>query len=184
MLTPRLSGTVLLDQIRVIVEAHGQDTYERAVATLTPASQQEIASLINVSWIDVGIPMELKNAVAREVGMDSLDFQRWVVRAASERTISKFWRALLSLASDHAIAKRTPILYRKAFDRGELAVADVGKGRATYELRGWPSMPEYDAVGLATGLEVAFLFLNRRNGRVRSTRQGDAVLFHASWRSR
>ena len=180
--SPCLSGTILLDQIQVIVESHGRDTYDRALASLSPEHQHEIAALIAVSWIDVAVAMELKNAVARELGMDSLDFQRWVVRAAIERTISKFWRAILSLASAEAIAKRTPMLYRKTFNQGELAAIEVANGHATYELRGWHDVTDYDIVGIATGIEVALLHVNRRHGRVRIDKHTDVVHFCASWR--
>lgn len=172
----------MLEQIRVITEIHGRDTYERALSTLPPTSQAEIAALINLSWIDTTVAMELKNAIARELGRNELEFQRWVVRTAIQHTLSRFWGALLSLASDVAVIKRSPILYRKTFDRGELALVERTTGSALFEVRGWPSMPEYDAIGLASGMEAVLEHLHRRDARVRVTRQGSVVQLAASWR--
>src|SRR5580700_7354697 len=74
---PRLSGTVLLDQMAVISEAYGKSVLARAKTTLPVDRQQALDALLPVSWIDTRAAMELKNAVARDVGMDPIEFQRW-----------------------------------------------------------------------------------------------------------
>jgi hypothetical protein len=179
---PRLAATVLLDQMQAIVDAHGDACLARAKATLSGETQEALRELTPLSWIDVGAAKDLKDAVAREVGKDPFDFQRWVVRAAVGKTIHRFWRALLSRVWDSAIVKRTPIIYAKTFDRGQLRVASYTDHSAELVLTGWSAMPEYDAIGLSAGIEAVLEYSGRKIPRVRFGRKDMTVAFHLTWR--
>jgi hypothetical protein len=181
---PRLAGSVLLDQMGVIAAAFGDDALKRAKAKLSPERQRDLDALIPISWIDVELARDLKNAVADVVGKDPIELQKWVVREAVGNTIHKFWRALLVRVWDSAIVKRTPIVYAKTFDRGALQVASFSDHAAELVLSGWSTMPDYDAIGLAAGIEAVLEYSGRRNARVRFTRKDDGVRFYLTWRSR
>ena len=181
---PRLAGTVLLDQMAVISDAYGKNVLARAKTTLSVDMQQALDALLPVSWIDTRAAMDLKNAVARDVGMDPIEFQRWVVRAAVGNTIHKFWRALLARVWDSAIVKRAPIIYSKTFDRGALEVVSFGDHVAELVVKGWSTMPDYDAIGLSAGIEAVLEYSGRRGARVRFDRKEGIVLFHLTWRSK
>jgi hypothetical protein len=177
-----LAGTVLLDQMHAISEAHGDEILARAKATLSPDARRELDELIPIGWVDVGLAMDLKNAAARELGKDPIEFQRWVTRAAVGSTINRFWRALLARVWDSAIVKRTPIVYAKTFSRGELTVASYSDHGAELVLKGWKTMPDYDAIGLSAGIEAVLEYSGRHHARVRFSRSEDGVTFHLTWR--
>lgn len=179
---PRISGVLLLDQIQVMIDELGQDTYAKALVSLPEETRQSLDSLIPVSWIDVAMAKALKDAVAREVGKESLEFQRWIVHAATGKTINKFWRMLLTRIWDGALVRRAPILYGRAFDRGSFKLSELGEGTADFVLSGWSTMPEYDAVGLASGTEAVLEYSGRQGVRVRFERKNALITFHASWR--
>ena len=172
---------MLLDQIQQIVDEYGVETFTRAKARLTKDAQRAIAELTPLSWIDAAVAKELKDAVASEVGKHPLDFQRWVVRAAVGKTIHRFWRALLSRVWDSAIVKRAPILYSKTFDRGHLEVTSFDDHSAEMVVVGWSEMPDYDAVGLAAGIEAVLEYSGRKHPRVRFERREGGVTFLLAW---
>ncbi len=179
---PRISGVILLDQIQVIIDELGADTYAKALASLPEETRQAFDALIPVSWIDVAMAKALKDAVALEVGKESLEFQRWIVHAATGKTITKFWRMLLTRLWDGALVRRAPLLYGRAFDRGSFKLSEVGEGTADFVLSGWSTMPEYDAVGLAGGTEAILEYSGRHQVRVRFERKNALITFHATWR--
>jgi hypothetical protein len=179
---PRLAGTVLLDQMRTIIDAHGADVLAAARATLPGEMQRDVDALLPISWVDVRLARDLKNAVAHELGRDPIEFQRWVVRAAVGNTIHKFWRILLARVWDSAIVTRAPIIYSKTFDRGALEVTSYGENVAELALTGWSAMPEYDAIGLSAGIEAVLEYSGRHNAHVRFARRESLITFHLTWR--
>lgn len=151
------------------------------MARLSDEQAATVRATISASWLDVQTVAAFKNAVAHELGVDPLDFQRDIVRRALGDTIHKLWRVLLQSLWDSAIVKRTPILYSKAFDRGELRLEEIGTGEATFLLSGWPDMPEYDCIGLATGIEALLDYSGRRGAAVKWERAAPLVRFRARW---
>jgi hypothetical protein len=180
--TPKVSGTVVIDQIDISREELGADVVARAKATLPQELQRVFEDVLPISWIEAATFMELKNAIAREVGRDPIEFQKWVVKTAIGRTVGKFWRALLARVWDSAIVKRAPIIYSKTFDVGEATVISFENGRAELVVTGWPDMPEYDAVGLATGMEALLEYSGRHGAHVKFARKGEKMSFSLSWR--
>ena len=170
-----------MDQIALIERDHGRAVIDRDMARLTEEQAATVRATISASWMDVHTVAAFKNAVAHELGVDPLDFQRDIVRRALGDTINKMWRVLLQSLWDSAIVKRTPILYSKAFERGELKLEQIGKGEATFVLSGWPDMPEYDCIGLGAGMEALLEYSGRRGAVVRWERQAPLLRFRARW---
>ena len=182
--TPKVSGAVVIDQIDIANEEFGADVVKRARASLPTEMQNAVSEVLAISWVDVTAFMELKNAIARELGRDPLEFQRWLVRHAIGRTIGKFWRALLTRVWDSAIVKRAPILYSKSFDVGKATVVSFDDGHAELVVTGWPDMPEYDAIGLAAGIEALLEYSGRPAAHVKFTRNPEKISFLITWRAR
>jgi hypothetical protein len=180
---PQLSGAILLEQIAYANERFGMEAYQRALATLKPKDREVIESLLAVSWLAPRIAEELKNAMARELRVDPIDFQKELCRAGVERAIHKFWRGLLAMMPDPLITSRSPILYRRVFSPGDFQVAMQGPGTCTWALTGWPDIVDYDAIGIQAGLEAILTYTGRKHVRGRFERSGPQVLFHASWRT-
>ncbi|MGH7285883.1 MAG: hypothetical protein ACRELY_30560, partial [Polyangiaceae bacterium] len=151
---PRVSGAVILDQLRVVADLHGEGVLKRARESLPREMQDELASMLAISWIESRTAMEFKNAIAREIGRDPIDFQKWVVKTAVLRTIHQVWRALLARVKDGALVQRAPLLYSKTFDRGRLVVVKNDDTSTELLVTGWHSMPDYDCIGLSSGIEA------------------------------
>ncbi len=179
---PRVSGAVVVDQIATLEQDYGRDVVHAALEQLSTDQREEIVGALPVSWLDVETVRQFKNAVADQLGMEHLDLQRQLVRKAIARTIHKIWRLLLRQVWDSAIIKRTPILYSKTFDRGEMKLESIESGRATFVLSGWPDIPEYDCVGLATGMEALLDYSGRRGAQIVWRRRAPQVLFEARWK--
>ena len=105
------------------------------------------------------------------------------MRTAIGRTIGKFWRALLAKVWDGAIVKRAPILYSKTFDVGQLVVVSFDKEQAELMVTGWNHMPEYDAIGLAAGMEALLEYSGRRGVHAKHARNGENMAFSLTWQS-
>jgi hypothetical protein len=181
--TPRVSGAIILDQLEIATEHYGADVVAKAKSTLPVETQEMIAEVMSISWIDSTTVMDLKNAIAHEVGKDPIEFQKWIVRTAVGRTIGKYWRVLLAKLWDGAIVKRAPILYSKTFDVGQLVVVTFDKEHAELLVTGWSHMPEYDAIGLATGMEALLEYSGRHGAHAKFARKGENMGFSLTWRS-
>ncbi len=178
---PQLSGAIFLDQIKVLTEHYGQPAIDQALAALEPQEREEIRGLLAMSWCDSTLAMRFKNELARAVGMNELELQRFVTRAGIERTLRGVWRFLVSQLWDDALVKRVPSIYSRAFDRGSMRAEGLRPGGSSFVLKGWPTIPDYDAHGLAFGMESILTVAGRKNVRVSWRREGAEVVFTASW---
>ena len=180
---PRVSGQVMLDQIRVMEEVAGREALDAARATLPPEAQAELESILPVSWIDSGITNDYVYALARQLGRDPEKLQVEIVRRGVERTLTTLWRILLKFTSDEALVKRTPLLYSKTYDVGELVSRIEMPGRVDAELRGWPvpEVPRLDLIGLAMGIETVLRCAGRKDARVRFEARPHGAIFVGTW---
>jgi hypothetical protein len=178
---PRVSGAVILKQIEALKELYGRDTYGRALGRLPDVPRRDVEELLAIGWIPASTAQGLKDAVAALVGRTSEEVQVQVVRASLGHVINAFWRFLLGQVSDEALVKRTPLLYSRTFDRGELVALVIEPGHATFELLGWPDVTDYDALGLATGIDFVLEHAGRKGAASRWSRSGGRVIFEASW---
>lgn len=181
---PKVSGAVVIDQIDIATEEFGADVVKRAKESLPTEMQDALGDVLAISWIDCAIFMHLKNAIARELGRDPIELQKWIVHHAIGRTIGKFWRALLVRVWDGAIVKRAPIIYSKSFDTGHANIVSFGDNHAELVVTGWPDMPEYDAIGLAAGIEALLEYSGRPAANVKFVRSPEKISFSITWQTR
>ena len=180
---PLVSSAVIFDQVRLMRELYGADVVARAEEALPATLREELLAMTPGGWMSLDAPRELKNAVAALIGADPIVLQRDICRRGVERTLTTIWRFFLRQLGDEALAKRTPLLYSRSFNRGSLAVASFRDGGAEFELRGWPRMPEYDLVGLTAGVQAVLELAGRKDVHVTTTRHASLVLLHARWRA-
>jgi hypothetical protein len=176
----KISGAVLLDNYRAIVSILGPEKTALALATLPADMREEYLGLLPVSWCSIETSRAVLVATAEAAGEPVRAFQRKVVRLGIERTVRTVWRPLLRVLGDEALLKRTPLLYAKAYTRGELAVV-FGAARAEFFLTGWPGVPESEADGLAVGIETVLDCSGRREASVTWERMADGARFLATW---
>lgn len=179
---PRTSAALLLDQIEVLRELVGADVVDEAMASLPPAYREELESLTAVSWVDTEVAESILYAVAPLAGRDPLQLHTDIVRIGVQKTLRTLWRILLRFTSDRALVLRTPLIYSKTFDRGELLSRIEGPGRAELALSGWPDISEMQLNGLATGVETVLTAAGRREVKVLYERREEGAFLVASWR--
>jgi hypothetical protein len=183
---PRVSATVISDQLRLMRELHGGEMIARAIEAMPPNLREEIEHLLPGSWVSTDAARELKVAVATLLEEDVLDFQRRIVRQGIERTLNTVWRFFMRQLGDEALARRTPILYSRSFNRGSLELVrwDNDKGEYEFELEGWPRIPEFDLVGLMAGIECVMTLAGRKEPQITATRRGQLVLIRGVWKKK
>jgi hypothetical protein len=179
---PRVSATLVLDQIRLMKDLHGEAMVAESIASLPAAVREELEGLLPGGWCSVDTPRALKQAIADRLGEPLLLLQRRTVRAGVERTLHSVWRFFIRRISDDQLIRRAPLLYARSFDRGELRFVSVVDRVATFELHGWPTIPEFDVVGLAGGIEAVLLSAGRVEPHVSTTRRGPVVRFRCVWK--
>lgn len=180
---PRVGGAVVVEQMKVLREVYGDDTYARAMKSLPPAVRDEFEAAIPVGWYSVHAFAALKTAVARAAGEEPLALQRKVVKIGTVRTVNFVWRLVMRHATDDMLIRRTPLLYSRSFDRGKAIARSVGGGRAEIEVHGWQQIPDFDAEGLAAGIEAVLEIAQRHDAHVRWERQLGGVIFRAAWKT-
>jgi hypothetical protein len=178
---PQVSSTVIYDQIRLMRETYGADVVARAEASLPAPLREELTALTPGGWMSLDAPRELKNAVAALVGIEPMEFQRLIVARAVERTLTTIWRFLLRQLGDDALAKRTPLIYARSFNRGTLTMKSTSDGSVELELSGWSRIPEYDLVGLMMGVQKVLELAGRKEVKVTATRRSPVVHIHGTW---
>lgn len=182
--TPQLSFAVLADQRATIVAELGEKVERDAIATLIQADRDLLAGSGSLGWCDVELAKRYKDAVGAQIGKESLEFQRWVIKRASARTVNGLWRVLLTQVWDEALVKRIPILYQRTFDLGTMTGEFESKGTASVVVSGWPRIPEYDVVGLQVGIESVLQLLGREGASAVPTRTQTGVFYRVRWRAK
>jgi len=181
---PRVSSTLILDQIRLLKDLHGADIVAAACASLAPPLREEIDGLLPGGWCSLDAAREMKAAIASRLGEPLLSLQRRIVRLGIERTLHTVWRFFVRQLSDEALARRVPLVYSRSFDRGECRVVGSGEREMNLELHGWPAIPDFDLVGLATGVETVLVLAGRKEPHVAFTRRGVVVHLDGTWKAR
>jgi len=176
-----VSGAVMLDQVLVMQDLLGADTVRRALESLPPPLRDEWEGLLPVSWISVAATAAFIEAAAREADRSVDDLQREIARLGVERTLKTVWRILLRLTSDGALVKRTPMLYSKTYDRGQMSSRMTGPGQARIELEGWDGIPALEVLGLAVGIETVLRCAGRRDVACEGQPRANGASFVATW---
>lgn len=179
---PRISGAPLLDQFHVAKELYGPEAFAEAMGRLSPEDQETLGTMQTVTWVQLETAHAYYDALGEVLGRDPQEVHVEVVQVGIERTFKTLWRMLLRLTTDEALVRRTPLIYSRAFDKGELVSRIEEPGRAELLLRGWSSPGDRDLNGLAAGIEKVLSIAGRRGSRVRWERRPGDVRFEATWR--
>jgi hypothetical protein len=175
------ASALLLDQIEVMRELYGDDALVRTRAELPSEVVREIDELTPGGWCRVSTSAALKKELARHVGDGPLNLQRRVVARATERSLNGIWRFFLPRLSDTWLLRYSPLIYSKAFDCGALIVERIDPGRVEELLDGWPSVPDFDCVGIAAGIETVLALARRERPKMTWARRDRGVRFTGTW---
>ena len=179
---PKTNGALFLDQLEVLREVVGKDTVETALRGLSQATRDEFAQVLPMTWMRTQLAEDIFNAIAREAGREPFALHAQVVRIGVERTLKTLWRLILRFTSDSALVARTPLIYSKTFDHGELTSRIAAPGRSELTLTGWPDISEMQIRGLATGIETVLRVAGRHDVKVSWDRTPTGAFLVGRWR--
>lgn len=177
----RTSGATTRDAHAMLIDLVGADVVARALARLPKEEREVYENATPVSWIDCDVIEHVYEAIAREAGRDVAALQEEVMRRGVNRTVHSLWRILLRFTSDNALVTRTPLFYRKVFDKGEMISRVVDRGRAEIELRGYPEISDFHLRGLLVGIGCVIEAAGRRNVQMHPRRTREGVNVTATW---
>jgi hypothetical protein len=180
---PCISGTVLLDQRRVIDELLGPGVLDRAIGRLAPEMQDEYRALTPLSWCRATTATALIHALADESERNARKLQAEIVRRGIEHTLKTVWRVLMRLTTDEALIRRTTLIYSKSINTGEIRVHAAERGVVHIYQTGWAEMTELDFIGLATGIETVLRLAGRDEVHVKWDGTPPRMHYVATWRS-
>jgi len=178
---PRMSGTLVLEHRRILQEMCGPNDFERVLAALPADAREEYESIGVLGWLRVRTAEQVFDAAGRVLDRMPSELHTEVARRAVEHTLTKLWRFVLRLASDDALISRTPILFRKAFQRGRLEARIVAPGTAEVQVHDWVDMPEFSLRGLRIAIETVLSLAGRRGVRLKLQRNERGPMFVATW---
>lgn len=180
---PRANGTLLVEQLKVMRELHGNAVIDRAIEKLPPDIRREVDMILTTTWVPMEVSDTLHRYIAQELGRDPLEVRRELVRTALPRTFKTIWRVFLKFTSDEALVSRTPLIYSKTFDRGQFVSRIDKPGMAKMRLSGWQDPSELELVGIATAVEVVLRLAGRRHPEVTYDRVPGGAAFIATWQT-
>ena len=180
--TPRLSGTLIITQRKVMEKLVGAHVVKQALTRLPDEVRREYEALTPLTWFPALWFNDIVAAVAAEVRMDVLAFHADVVHRSAELTVVKIWGIFMRLTSDQALVSRTPILYSRSYTQGELTAKFLGPGCAEITLRGWPHVPEIQIQAFKIFIGTVLKVAGRKHPKVTAERRPTGAAFHATWR--
>jgi hypothetical protein len=178
----RVSGAIVLDERKVMEKLYGEPVVAQALASMPEAQRRELEDALPVSWVSLEASDGMMIALASQLGRPPLEVHTEVVRKSVARTIHTLWRVLLHFTTDEALVRRTPLLYSKTCDLGELTSKIVAPGRAEIRLTGNPAATDLLLNGVVAGITAVLEYAGRKDVRVTYDRTPAGALFLASWR--
>jgi len=176
-----MSGTLVLEHRRILKEMCGPTDFERVLAALPRDVREEYENIAMLGWLRVRTAEQVFDAAGRVLDRIPADLHTEVARRSVEHTLTKLWRFVLRLASDDALISRTPIMYRKAFQRGRLEARVVAPGNAEVQVHDWPDMPEFSTRGLRIAIETVLSLAGRKGVRLKLSHNERGPMFTATW---
>jgi hypothetical protein len=187
---PKVSGVVLLNNLRAFEQAVGADVYAQAIRRLPPDVAEQYHSLVPVAWMPTRVADQIFAAIAETAGEDLEVLFPKVIERGVEQTVKTIWRPLLRLFTDRAILSRTPRIFAKTYSRGRLVAEfpeqadDADTRLAVLTLSDWPDPPQYRLLAIAAGVRAVLRVTGRKPISVEFARRRDGARFEVRWRRR
>jgi hypothetical protein len=160
----------------------GSETIALARAALTHEQRAELESVTAVSWVRMSTSSAFINATGAVSGRDPEPLVDEASRRATVRTFKTVWRMLLRLTTDEALVKRTPMIYSRTRNVGQLDSRMIAPGSAELILSRWPDPPPRQLRLIGIGVEVALNLAGRRDARCEHERKRDGARYTLTWR--
>lgn len=181
---PRIIGNLVLAARSIAEERLGPEPVLEAIGRAPEPARKSYELITPLHWVLVEHVDQVTACIARAAGQDPVEWNEWVSREATYRTMARIHRLLLRLAEPGALVKRVPILYRKTMDTGSLGLVstDMSREEAHLRLMGWPSISRIQLAGIAGGIESGLrLTRGGRTARASWSRNSDGGDFVVRW---
>jgi hypothetical protein len=167
----------------VIAEQYGTAPIAKALVNVPTDVRAEYEQMTSIAWVRSSTDYLVHDAVAAVLGREPLAFHEQVLRAAMARSFKTIWRVLLRLTSDEALITRTPGIYRRTRNVGQMVVQSNARGRAEFVLSQYPGIGPRDVRSIGAGLEVVLVLTGRANARVVARQTPEGATFTVTWRA-
>ncbi len=180
----RVLGAAVMARLRALEAVAGGDVVSRARATLAPDVREALTSVRAIAWVPLESVEALTDAVATALGRQPERFHDEIMRRSVDDAFGSIYRFVLTLASDDWLVARTPQIFRRTREIGDLVSEIHAPGRARLVLTGWPRMRDRYARQVAIGVERLLTLTGRREVRIAHSLTPDGATFDATWRAR
>lgn len=167
---------------RALEEIVGVNVVASALKKLPLKAREDFEPVTPMTWVPLKSSNMAVEYIAAEAHRHPDDLMDEAVRRAAEQMFRTSWRLLLRITTDHALIARTPVLYSKWRNIGQLESSLIGPGRSEILLRGWPGVSERNVRTLAVSIETVLRLAGRRAVRIEWTRTADGARYLAFWR--
>ncbi len=180
---PCIAGTIVQNHLKILSERFGESRIQAALDTLPEGAREALRMARPMSWLPVADFDAFYSAISSELGTMPSKLQQETASAALEQNLRTVWRMMLKLTSDSALIKRTPMLFSKVYNTGQLESTILEKGKARVTLSKWPHITAFPIRSLATGIETVLRVAGRNDVRVEPKETQDGASFTVYWRS-
>jgi hypothetical protein len=178
---PCTSGIAVLDVLHALATMVGSETIEAAKARLPLSLQADLEILTAVSWLPNSTFAALIDEVASCAGREPEALIDQAVRTAVDRTFKTVWRMFLRFTSDEALIKRTPIIYQRSRNTGQLSARLVEPGYAELLLTNWPKIAERHLRTIGISIQRVVELAGRREVRLTIQRTSEGGRYELRW---
>jgi hypothetical protein len=178
---PSAAGATVQVLRRVLEDMVGVNVVASALGKLPTKVREEFDPVTPMTWVPLTTTLMAVEYIATEARRPSDDLMDEAVRRAAELMFRSAWRLLLRFTTDHALIARTPVIYSKWRNIGQLESKLLGPGRSEIWLRGWPGVSERNVRTLGVSIETVLRLAGRRAVRVEWTRTTDGARYLAFW---
>jgi hypothetical protein len=180
---PSTSGIAVLDLLHVLARMVGDENIERAKARLSPAQREELDAVTAVSWLPNTTLSVFLDELARCAQRDAEEMIDQAVREAVDRTFKTVWRMFLRVTSDEALLKRTPLIYQRSRNTGQLSARIREPGHAEVLLTDWPDVTDRHLRTIGVSIASVVELAGRRDVRMTAQRTPEGGRYQLRWRT-
>jgi len=177
-----MSGSIILEHRKVIVDRFGTAALNEAVAALPAPRREEFEEARPASWVRVSTIEAFYDALSHNLGRTVANLHVEVGRLAVERTLRTLWRVFLRFTTDEALITRCPVIFTKSYDRGRVVATVHRPGQGQVTLLDWPDVTDFPVRGLQNGIKTVLTVAGRRSVATRVTsRTTEQVVITVTW---
>ncbi len=179
---PSAAGATVQVLRRALEDIVGVNVVAGALKKLPAKVREEFDPLTPMTWVPLSTTNMAVEYIAEEARRQPDELMDAAVRRSAEQIFRTSRRLLLRFTTDHALITRTPVLYSKWRNIGQLESRLLGPGNSEIVLRGWPGVSERNVRTLAVSIETVLRLAGRRAVRMDWTRTADGARYLAYWR--